>query len=296
MIIEDSPTNIEILNELVGDECEVLFALNGRDGIEIAMSEKPDLILLDVMMPEMDGYEVCRKLKDDPLTSMLPVIFITALSQEEDEARGLEMGAIDYITKPINPPIVKARIKNHLDLKKTRDILEEICLADGLTGIPNRRRFDEYLELEWKRAMRSGAPISLAMIDIDFFKQYNDNYGHIAGDECLKKVARKVFMTVKRPSDLVARYGGEEFACILPETNAKGALRVANALLESVPSLKIPHEYSNVAGHVTVSVGVASMFPADGASHVAIIEEADAALYAAKAGGRNRVSAGPSER
>ncbi len=140
--------------------------------------------------------------------------------------------------------------------------------------------------------MRSGAPISLAMLDIEFFKQYNDSYGHLAGDACLKKIAGKIYTTLKRPSDLAARYGGEEFACILPETDVDGALRVATALLEGIPSLKIPHEYSNIADHVTVSVGVATMSPINGVSPFAIMEEADAALYAAKAGGRNRVSAG----
>ncbi|BCS54218.1 diguanylate cyclase [Geobacter sp. SVR] len=290
LIIDDTPVNIEILGELMGGECEVLFALNGTDGIELACSQLPDLILLDVMMPDVDGYEVCSRLKQDPLTRSIPVIFVTAMNHEEDEARGLEIGAIDYVNKPINQAIVRARIRNHLELKRHRDLLENICLADGLTGVANRRRFDQYLDQEWRRALRSGTTISLVMIDIDYFKLFNDGYGHVAGDECLRKVALKLVETLKRPSDMAARYGGEEFACILPETDAAGALLVAEELRHEVEALQIPHESSEVSSRVTISVGVASMTPSPGESYVAIAEQADQALYAAKKEGRNRVS------
>lgn len=184
---------------------------------------------------------------------------------------------------------MRARIRNHLEMKRTRDLLENIGLLDGLTGISNRRRYDRYLDEEWRRAFRSGTMLSLLMIDIDYFKQFNDTYGHIAGDECLKKVARALSSVLKRPSDLAARYGGEEFVCILPETDIAGALSVAEELRNNVEALKIPHEHSKVAPFTTVSIGVASMTPSSGVSPIALAEEADAALFAAKAGGRNRV-------
>ncbi|MBF0494998.1 MAG: PleD family two-component system response regulator [Deltaproteobacteria bacterium] len=289
LIVDDTPQNIEVLAEVLGPDQEILFAVSGRDGLDIALSEAPDLILLDVMMPEMDGYEVCTRLKAEERTKDIPVIFITALNQEDDEAKGLEIGAIDYITKPISPPIVRARVKNHLELKRYRDFLENLSSLDGLTGVPNRRRFDECLDLEWRRALRSGGPFALIMMDIDFFKAFNDNYGHVLGDDCLKRVAAALATVARRPGDMVARYGGEEFVCLLPETNIEGAVQVADSLREKVISQGIPHRFSSVAGHVTMSFGVAVMIPSLNKSPTDLIKLADERLYQAKQTGRNRI-------
>ncbi len=202
LIIDDTPTNIQILNEVLQGDYGIFFATNGPDGIRIAQREIPDLILLDIMMPEMDGYEVCAEIKSDPRTRQIPLIFITAMSDEGDEAKGLECGAIDYITKPISPPIVKARVKNHLELKRNRDILVKLTVEldnknrelnllareDSLTGLANRRRFNEVLEAEIKRAGRYDQLLSLILCDVDFFKNYNDHYGHVAGDRCLQTI------------------------------------------------------------------------------------------------------------
>jgi diguanylate cyclase (GGDEF)-like protein len=275
---------------MLGSEYEIHIAPSGQEALIFAEQHRPDLILLDVIMPEMDGFEVFRRLRMIESLINVPVIFVTALEGASDELSGLKLGAADYITKPYNLEITQLRVKNHLALKRQRDLLVNICLSDGLTGISNRRRFDELLELEWKRAVRSGAMLSLLMIDIDCFKQYNDTYGHVSGDECLKKIARTLCETLNRPFDLVARYGGEEFGCVLPETDADGALHVAEVLREKVESLKIPHDCSQVAPYVTVSVGVASMVPSLSMSFITLVEEADATLYAAKAGGRNMVS------
>jgi diguanylate cyclase (GGDEF)-like protein len=290
LIVDDVPANIKVLIDALKNlDYEILVATSGAIALKIATSENPDLILLDVMMPEMDGYEVCIKLKTHAATKKIPVIFITSRGEEECETKGLKHGAVDYIIKPISPPIVQARVKTHLELKRQRDILENLSNLDGLTGIPNRRRFDEFFEQEWQLARRGCFPLSLIMIDIDYFKLFNDNYGHLAGDDCLKQVAQALAKTIERKTDLLARYGGEEFICILPLTDGKGAVVVANKLRESVLSLDIRHAYSATADHITISQGVATQVPSKHTKPIMLIEAADKALYQAKACGRNQV-------
>ncbi|MBI5165902.1 MAG: diguanylate cyclase [Magnetospirillum sp.] len=290
LIVDDEPINIRILHKALADDYVILAATSGAEGIAVAERERPSLILLDVVMPEMDGYEVCRRLKANPQTADVPVIFVTAMSNVADEATGLEAGAIDYLTKPISAPIVRLRIRNQLELKHYRDMLVELSFQDGLTGIPNRRRFDTHLATEWKRSARLNGPLSLLLIDIDHFKLYNDHYGHIAGDDCLRRVAQALKASTHRPTDLVARYGGEEFACILPETGADGAEAIAHHMQDAVRTLAIPHARSLVSTQVTISLGLASCV-AEGDTGRAedLIRRADAALYAAKLGGRNRL-------
>jgi len=289
LIVDDSAVNLKILGESIKGLCEILVARNGEKALKIAASENPpDLILLDVLMPEMDGYEVCRRLQDDTRTRGIPVLFVTSLSKVEDETRGLELGAIDYITKPISPPIVRARVKNHLELKRKSDLLEDYGSLDGLTCLANRRRFDETLDKEWRRAVRFGTPISLILMDVDFFKAYNDHYGHVAGDECLKLVAQTLQACFSRASDMVARYGGEEFAAILGGTDGEDAVASAERALDAIRSLHIEHAHSSVADRVTISTGVASTAPSPGSSPDVLVEAADKMLYLAKQEGRNR--------
>lgn len=241
LIVDDVPVNIQVLAEALREEYRVRIAANGPNALAIAASDDPpDVILLDVMMPEMDGYEVCRRLKNDPETKDIPVIFVTAKSSSEDEVLGLNIGAVDYITKPFSIPVVKARVRTQVQLKVRTELLERLAMVDGLTGIANRRSFDQNLEHEWKRATRNALPISVVMIDIDHFKNYNDNYGHGAGDVCLQQVAGALRSVIQRPADLVARYGGEEFAALLPETDVQGAEMIASAMREAVSSLKLP--------------------------------------------------------
>lgn len=291
LIVDDAATNIEILNEVLGAEYDSLFAMDGATALRLAVEEEPDLILLDVVMPGLDGHEVCMRLKADARTKGIPVIFISGLSDESDEAKGLEIGAIDYITKPFSPPIVRARVRNHLQLKRYQDMLERLSVLDGLTGIANRRRFDETLDHEWLRSRRQGTTMSLIMIDVDCFKAFNDNYGHAAGDECLKRVAAVLAEAVSRPGDLVARYGGEEFVVIMPETDAAGGILIAETLRRSIASLALPHAFSSAGDVVTVSVGGATVIPArhtQGAEE--LVKLADTRLYEAKHAGRNRVA------
>ena len=293
LAIDDTPANLKLLGQILSPLYRFLFATNGADGLEIAVTQRPDLILTDVVMPEMDGHQVCKNLKANPLTQSIPVVFITALKDQTDEARGLEIGAIDYITKPFCPAIVKARVRNHLELKHYRDMLESQAATDGLTGIPNRRHFDQALEREWRSAIRRKSCISLVLIDIDSFKPYNDHYGHLGGDECLRTVAQTLNFGPRRPSELVARYGGEEFACILPDTELSGAIHVAKELLDRIRALELPHEKSLAAPYVTLSLGVASMSPASGEAQGDLIQRADEQLYKAKKNGRNQVFGDP---
>lgn len=293
LLVDDAPTNIQMLNETLKDGYHLFFATSGRDALRIASESVPDLILLDVIMPEMDGYEVCRKLKADPVLRNVPIIFITAMNQQEDEAIGLELGAVDYITKPFNPTIVRLRIRNQIELKRQRDLLARLSHLDGLTAIPNRRALDEALEREWRRGTRSLKPLSLLMIDIDHFKAYNDSCGHLAGDDCLRVFAQSLKIPLGRAADFVGRYGGEEFLAILPETDEKGAMIVAREIQEGLTELAIPHPASPLGTIVTTSIGIATAVANREHEHTWLLQGADNALYQAKQEGRNRIVAAP---
>lgn len=294
LIVDDSVEIRRILVDALKDLCTPVVAHSGARALEIAAREDPpDLILLDILMPEMDGYQVCRTLKAQDRTRDIPLLFVTSLDEVEDEAKGLELGAVDYITKPISPSIVRARVKNYLELNLRRDMLEELCSIDGLTCIPNRRCFDEALEQEWRRSIRARRPISIIMLDLDYFKEYNDGYGHVAGDECLKLVAQTLHSSMRRGGDVAARYGGEEFVALLPETDLDGAVAVATTLKSELEALDITHVYSEVADRVTVSLGVATMVPGPDTLPETLIQSADRALYEAKENGRNQVRTAP---
>lgn len=292
LIVDDVPTNIQILADALRSEYSIKVANNGQSALEIAQrAPYPDLILLDIMMPDMDGLEVCRRLKVAPQTKNIPIIFVTAKTEESDEEEGLNLGAVDYITKPYSIAITKSRVRNHIQLKRQADLLESLSLIDALTHIPNRRRFDETLDIEWKRAARENISLSLLMIDIDFFKEFNDHYGHGAGDTCLQMVAASLEQGILRPGDLVARVGGEEFAVILPETDIEAARQMGNKLLKQVSDLNLKHEFSRTAPIVTISVGCASMNPGENnVNPLVLLEAADRQLYQAKSTGRNRVA------
>jgi diguanylate cyclase (GGDEF)-like protein len=285
LIVDDEPANVHVLAEALAGQYDVRFATSGARALELAAAEPFDLILSDVVMPGMDGFELLRRLKAAPETQHVPVIFVTAMDEIDDEERGLLLGAVDYITKPIRPAIVRARVRTHVELKTQRDLLEQRALIDGLTGIANRRRFDQELDGRWRAAQRSGGPLSLLLIDVDHFKQFNDSYGHGAGDDCLRRVAGAIASTCNRAGDLAARYGGEEFAVILPGAAAEVQLR---RLLGAIRSLGIPHRASSAGEFVTASVGAVEVVPDGSLTAVQALERADQQLYAAKKEGRNR--------
>ncbi len=321
LVVDDDPIILDLIDIMFKDDVNVLRADNGNEGVEIARTELPDLILLDVRTPNLDGYEVCRQLKELPETMDIPVVFLTARTETEDEFKGLELGAIDYIAKPIVPQIfisaltdekdkvtafaeggvdyvtkpfqaaeVQARVRTHLEIKKMRDQLAIMSSVDGLTGLSNRRRFDEYLDQEWRRGGRNDYPISLLMIDVDHFKLYNDTYGHQQGDNCLRAVASEIATHLRRPSDLTARYGGEEFAVVLPETPMEPAMDLAERIRAGIDGLQMEHAASETADHVTISIGLTSVVPGEDMAIESFIEAADKNLYASKHNGRNRVT------
>jgi diguanylate cyclase (GGDEF)-like protein len=289
LIVDDERFNLNTLNGLLRDDYRIMVATHGEQGLKAALSGRPDLILLDITMPDLDGYEVCRRLKGDPLTQGIPVIFITALSDAADETRGLELGAADYITKPFHPAVVRARVRTQMRLKQQSDLLESYAFRDGLTSLANRRAFDERSAQEWSRSQRTGRPLSVILLDVDHFKLFNDHAGHAAGDDCLKGVARCLEAPMRRATDLVARYGGEEFVVLLPDADHANALAVGEALRAGVAGSSMAHPASPVAPHVTISVGVATSVAKQGSTFAHLLQQADQALYGCKRGGRNRV-------
>jgi diguanylate cyclase (GGDEF)-like protein len=289
LVVDDQPINIQVMHQVFGGDYQVFMATSGPQALAICKTNPPDLVLLDIVMPGMDGFEVCSRLKADDATCNIPIIFVTAHTDAAQETHGLGLGAVDFIAKPVNPAVVRARVKTQLTLKFQSDLLRKLVFLDGLSGVYNRRYFDQQLGIEWARSTRSSFPLSAIMIDVDYFKLFNDRYGHQTGDDCLRQIAVALKVCLKRPGDLVARYGGEEFACILPDTPFDDAMCLANDLERKVRALAIPHESSSVAKVITVSVGVATRTVDSADDAAALVGLADSQLYNAKQSGRGRV-------
>ncbi|MCM1984950.1 response regulator [Lyngbya confervoides] len=303
LIVDDNPTNLAVLSQVLkGKGYKVRVAIDGESAVAQAHADPPDLILLDIQMPGIDGFETCKQLKASPMTSEIPVIFITAATTVDSKVKGLSLGAVDYVTKPFQHEEVLARVKVHLQLRYLTHKVQEQAIAlrranrelrrianlDGLTQVANRRRFDEYLSQEWHRLAREKQHLSLILCDIDYFKDYNDFYGHQAGDSCLRKIAKTIDAVLSRPADFAARYGGEEFAVILPNTPPVGALQVAEEIRSNIKVLQLPHERSRIEAHITLSLGVSCLIPSSDSSIQELIAIADRALYAAKDNGRDQ--------
>ncbi len=286
LVVDDERMNREILADLLKNDCYVILAKDGPSALERVAAETVSLILLDASMPGMDGYDVLRRLKANSVTADIGVIFITSQTNEEDEERGLLLGAADYVAKPIRPVIVRARVLNHLKLAAQREELQRLSLQDSLTGIANRRCFDEELARAWREPSR-GASLGLAMIDVDHFKQYNDRYGHAAGDAALRRVARVLAEATGQSSGVVARYGGVEFALFL--TDAAKLETTLESVRANVFALRIAHESSTADTCLTVSCGGATASPDRHGQPEELFSRADKALYIAKRSGRNRV-------
>ncbi len=290
LIVDDTPDNIRVLGTVLRQQdYQINIAQNGVQALTLTSKIMPDLILLDIMMPEMDGFETCRQLKKDPITRDIPIIFLSAKAEDEDVLQGFELGAADYVTKPFNPKILLARVKTHLALRQKTKQLQAFADRDGLTLLANRRRFDECLKNEWRRCQRAKTPLSLIMIDIDYFKPYNDTYGHLQGDDTLKQVAQTIAAVGTRPTDLAARFGGEEFAVLYGNTDHDTAIHFAQEIRQQIEQLHIPHSDSDISQVVTASLGVATCIPDEARSSLDLIKAADAKLYAAKENGRNQV-------
>jgi diguanylate cyclase (GGDEF)-like protein len=311
LIVDDETINLMALTQILSDDYKIYTAINGKIGIEKAKELLPDLILLDIMMPEIDGYQVLAEIKKTEELRNTPVIFISGLTSDEDEEKGLTLDAADYIKKPFRNTVVKIRVKNQIQIVNQLRTIECLSLMDQLTNIPNRRSFDCRMKVLWKQAIRNKTPISLLMMDLDRFKQVNDDYGHQQGDVVLKTVANVLSQFLRRPNDFAARWGGEEFIIILPDTPIDGALEVAENIRKNVEDTLIPRvkfkpgdriadeylceikpdgtELCYPGLKITISIGVTSLVPGQKNSSDTFIYNADKALYLAKDAGRNRV-------
>lgn len=295
LIVDDQVINIMALANILKPEYEVIIAADGMTAIEAAEKHIPGIVLLDIMMPEVDGFEVLIHLKESETTKNIPVIFITGLDATEDEEKGFMLGAVDYITKPFHSTIVKARVKTHLKMAEYISAIERLSMVDTLTELPNRRSFDNRMETEWGRAIREKTPIGILMIDVDKFKVYNDVYGHPQGDVLLKTLSDVFRNTLKRETDFVARWGGEEFAVLLPNTGLDGSVMLAEQIRENVEQLKILCSDESKTS-ITISIGVNSLIPSKNDSVDKFISDVDQALYTAKNNGRNQVWSHQGER
>jgi diguanylate cyclase (GGDEF)-like protein len=288
LVVDDEPVNALIVAHALKEEFDVVQVNGGAQALARVAAGDIDLVILDVMMPDIDGFEVCRRLKAEPATAGVPVIFVTSLEDSADETLGFEVGAVDYITKPIRPGIVRARVRMHLELKRSRDLLERLASVDPLTGVANRRRFDAALEDEWRRSQRAKTWLSLAFVDVDHFKQFNDRHGHLAGDDRLRAVAASLSRTARRVGDLVARYGGEEFAVILTGVDPDMMRGMVQNLLRNVAASSAGRGDPADADCSTVSIGAISVIPPRDAAARSALSAADDLLYEAKDGGRDR--------
>lgn len=314
LIVDDRPENLLVLESILYNmECNIIKATSGNEALSLMFDYNFALVLLDVQMPEMDGFEIAELMRSNSRTRFTPIIFVTAISKEKKCIfKGYEVGAVDYLFKPIEPVVLQSKVKFFIELYNQNKIIEQqktlleikikelselkaanfnlenLSYTDGLTGISNRRNFDSYIEMSWNNCLNSNKPLSLIMMDIDYFKLYNDNYGHIKGDDCLKAVAKELSKSAKRTLDLSARYGGEEFVIILPETHKDGAEIIAEEIRKNIINLDIPHESSPISKNVTLSLGITTMVPNNQHTISEFINDADKALYEAKSLGRNR--------
>lgn len=289
LIVEDETINLNMLTSILKNEYTLILEKRGARAVERAEQQLPDLILLDIMIPDLDGYSIISALKSNDRTKEIPVIFISSLSGAADEEKGFLLGAVDYITKPYNAAIIRARVKTHIMLVTQRQLLERIAMLDGLTEIANRRSFTERFSQEWERATRDGIALSLMILDVDAFKEYNDHYGHGMGDVALKALAFTFTEALNRPADFVARIGGEEFAILLPGTPATGGYALAESIRKAVESLNLPHVMSSISPFLTVSIGGATLVPTVMDGQKALFEIADQMMYHAKKQGKNNV-------
>jgi diguanylate cyclase (GGDEF)-like protein len=288
LVIDDEEINRMALTQILSQEFAVVTATDGRDGIEKALALRPTLILLDIMMPGMGGFDVLRELKHSKETANIPVIIITGLDKEEDEEAGFFFGAVDYITKPFKRNLVRARVRNQMQIVHHIRTAETLGYLDELTRLPNRRQFNERIEQEWNRCMREQTPLSFLMMDIDHFKEYNDTYGHPQGDVLLRTIANIFREQVQRASDMVARLGGEEFGVLLPATDSAQARAIAEKIRSAVESAVI-QDFDGKRTQITLSVGLATIVPTKDQLPKDLVSAADAKLYNAKGAGRNQV-------
>lgn len=289
LVVDDSILQGTALKNILAEEYEVEMCCSGEEALERTAAFRPDLILLDIIMQGMNGFETLVRLKGQAATQNIPVILITSLDDAGNEEKGLRIGAVDYITKPFNAGIVRARVRTHMQLYSFRRAFETLAMIDGLTGIPNRRYYDDQCSLEWFKAMRDQRPLSIGLLDVDYFKQYNDMYGHPSGDQVLIRLARYLNGHMRQSGDVAARYGGEEFVFLLPDTPREEGIRIAREICQGIAAMRIPHKDSR-EGVLTVSIGGVTVVPGIEYQYSEYFQFVDEMLYRAKDNGRNNVA------
>jgi len=289
LIIEDGIVNQKVLVDTFKDIYTLHAVSLGKDAIKMAKRFQPHLILLDIILPDMNGFDLLKQFKENKYTQNIPVIIITGLDNDKDEEMGLSIGAVDYIRKPFNSVLVKARVNIHIQIIKQLLTIERLSFYDALTGLVNRRKFDYHVEYEWHRAIRKNTFIGLLMMDLDNFKIYNDTYGHTQGDVMLKAVAGVLTSILNRTTDIICRWGGEEFAVLLPETSGADLLLIAEKIRTEIEALEVPGLRTAEATKITVSIGAVCVTPEQDELSADFIEKADFLLYKAKRDGRNQV-------
>ncbi|MGM6109066.1 diguanylate cyclase [Vibrio parahaemolyticus] len=296
LIVDDDSSVVIALNQVLQSVGRIRFAVAASQAMEMIADVRPDLILLDVELPDASGLDVCSTLKNNILTSNIPILFITSNIEVGFEEQVFDAGAADYIAKPLNPRVVAARVQTHLAYHRALIQLNKLAHTDSLSGLANRLAFDEQLDIELRRARRQYEPLSVVMIDIDEFKKYNDYFGHVAGDDCIRLIGNALSKITKRPADFAVRYGGEEFALILPNTNRDGCEKLIINMMDVIASLAIKHAPEALFPVVTVSVGYSTLelrsYDVSSISHFDIVTAADNALYQSKHDGRNQFSYG----
>ncbi len=296
LVVDDSRTQRFVINQYLSPlGCDVVLCESGEDALFQVSELVPDLIILDVEMPGLTGFETCRALRGLLQDHWVPIIYLTARTEPKDIVEGLNVGGDTYISKPVHEEVLTAIVKamlrvstNQIELMQANQKLDEVAHYDVLTQVMNRRGYEDMFERLWKDHQRKKSPLTIMMMDIDQFKTYNDGYGHIQGDQCLRQVAQTLKGALKRPIDILARYGGEEFVVLLPGTDEEGAMNVANRFIEAMSQANLPHEYSDTKPFVTVSIGMAQV-RFDTEDKKQVLERADKALYHAKESGRNCV-------
>ncbi|GAU78938.1 diguanylate cyclase [Fusibacter sp. 3D3] len=314
LIVDDLKENHLVMESVLTDpELNIIKAMSGEEALSLCSEHEFAVIFMDVQMPNMDGFEVAEILRSIEKTKHIPIIFVTASSKEQKSIfKGYEVGAVDYLSKPIDPIVLRSKSKifkelylqrkiiekqvveleeqlnELLKVQQEKDSLESLSMEDGLAHIYNRRGLDKFINMHWHNCLRYGLPFSIMMLDIDEFKSYNDNYGHLMGDEVIKEVARAIQKSIFRPEDIVGRYGGDEFLILMPNVGTKGAEIVAKRILENVMALNIEHAFDSGRRCVTLSVGIASLTPTREMTSQALIDLADQKMYKAKRRGRNQ--------
>ncbi|CAH9049451.1 Regulator of RpoS [Pseudoalteromonas holothuriae] len=281
LVVDSDPLNRVVLENTLSEDCRIMLSDNSTSALQLIAKHNVDLIITDITLVDDLGGLFLQRLKESPDTYMIPVIIISSSNAYSDEVRGLQMGAVDYITKPFSPLIVKARVKMHLALKQKSDLLEKLASVDGLTELPNRRLFDKHFAQQWQLCQSEKSSLALLLVDIDYFKEYNDEYGYAGGDECLVKVAQALKLVVEQQKGFIARYDGVRFGITVSGYSAHQVEALTTAMHDAIDKLLLSHQCSPICAHVSISIGIVYTRESFSLGVTNCLQQADCALVAA---------------